>query len=97
MKVAPLIQAVNPSSKSKMFSKRFFSGFMKDSLSVQSRSLSIIRLFETPLQEVKVVSDYEKYTIINIDSYSLEEQVIIYPDIIVHTQVECPYTVIDVE
>ncbi len=97
MKVASLIQVVNPSSKSKMFSKRFFSGFMKDSLSVQSRSMSIVRLFETPLQEVKVVSDYEKYTVINIDSYSLEEQVIIYPVVLVHTPVECPHTVIDVE
>lgn len=80
-----------------MFSKKFFSSFMKDSLSVQTRSLSIIRLFETPLQEVKVVSDYEKYTVINIDSYTLEEQVILYPVVLVHTPVECPYTVIDME
>ncbi len=87
---------VNP-SQSKMFSKKFFSSFIKDTLSVQTRSMSIIRLFETPLQEVKVVSDYEKYTVINIDSYTLEEQVILYPVVLVHTPVECPHTVIDME
>ena len=89
------------------FSKKFVSNFLRDS--VNARPMSIVRLFETPLSEVKVVepnfpegeawlSPYDTYTVININPYTLEEQLIMYPVVVVHSVPSgCPYTVIDVE
>jgi hypothetical protein len=79
------------------FSKKFVTSFLRDS--VNTRPLSIIRLFENPLQEVKVVEpNFDTYTAININPYTLEEQLIMYPVVVVHSaSTGCPYTVIDVE
>jgi hypothetical protein len=56
-----------------------------------------VKLFE-PLKEVKVVEpNFDTYTVINIDPYTLEEQLIMYPMIVIHSSQCCPYTVIDVE
>jgi len=78
------------------FSKKFVSSFLRDS--VNARSLSVVRLFE-PLKEVKVVEpNFDTYTAININPYTLEEQLIMYPVVVVHSAPSgCPYTVIDVE
>jgi hypothetical protein len=77
------------------YSKKFVSNFLRDSVNV--RSLSVVKLFE-PLKEVKVVEpNFDTYTAINIDPYTLEEQLIMYPMVIVHKSQGCPYTVIDVE
>jgi hypothetical protein len=79
------------------FSKKFVSTFLRDS--VNTRSISLVRLFETPLNEVKVVEpNFDTYTAININPYTLEEQLIMYPVVIVHSApIGCPYTVIDIE
>lgn len=92
-------QAVLPSKYSKMssYSKKFVTSFLRDS--INTRSLSVVKLFE-PLKEVKVhqtEANFNSYTVINIDPYTLEEQLIMYPMVVVHSSPGCPYTVIDVE
>lgn len=79
------------------FSKKFVSSFLRDS--VNARPMSIVRLFEAPLTEVKVVEpNFDTYTVVNINPYTLEEQLIMYPVVVVHSVPSgCPYTVIDVE
>jgi predicted transcriptional regulator len=59
--------------------------------------MSIIKLFE-PLREVKVVEpNFDTYTVINMNPYTLEEQLIMYPIVVVHQTAGCPNTVIDIE
>ncbi len=60
------------------FSKKFVSSFLRDSVAV--RPVSLVRLFETPI-DVKVhqAPPYETYTAININPYTLEEQLMLYP------------------
>jgi hypothetical protein len=81
------------------FSKKFVTSFLRDS--VNARPISIVRLFESPLQEVKVIPgnepNFNSYTAIKIDPYTMEEQLIMYPVVMVHSSPVCPYTVIDVE
>jgi hypothetical protein len=78
------------------FSKKLLTGFLCDSINI--RPINIIRLFETPLQEVKVVKpNYDTPTIININSYTIEEQLVMYPNVSVHQSPECSNTIIDVE
>ena len=52
-----------------------------------------------PLREVKVVEpNFDTYTVVNINPYTLEEQLMMYPVVVVHSVPSgCPYTVIDVE
>jgi hypothetical protein len=78
------------------YSKKFVTSFLRDS--VNARPLSIVRLFE-PLREVKVVEpNFDTYTTININPYTLEEQLMMYPVVVIHSVPSgCPYTVIDVE
>jgi hypothetical protein len=78
------------------FSKKFVSSFLRDSVNV--RSISLVRLFESPLNEVKVVEpNFESNTVVNMNPYTLEEQLIMYPVVMVHHTPGCPYTVIDIE
>jgi hypothetical protein len=60
------------------FSKKFVSSFLRDSVAV--RPVSLVRLFETPI-DVKVhqAAPYETYTAININPSTLEEQLMLYP------------------
>jgi hypothetical protein len=59
--------------------------------------MSIVKLFE-PLKEVKVVEpNFDTYTVIKINPYTLEEEVILYPVVVVHQMAGCPNTVIDIE
>jgi hypothetical protein len=84
-------------SKMASFSKKFVSSFLRDS--VNTRAMSIVRLFESPLQEVKVVEpNFDSYTAIRIDPYTLEEQLIMYPMVVVvHNQPVSSSIIIDVE
>ena len=60
-----------------MFSKKFVSSFLRDSVS--ARPMSVVRLFD-PLREVKVHEpNFETYTVVNINPYTLEEQLMLYP------------------
>ena len=63
------------------FSKKFVSSFLRDSMA--ARPVSIVRLFESPASEridVKVHHlPYETYTAINVNPYTLEEQLMLYP------------------
>jgi hypothetical protein len=92
-----------------MFSKKFVSSFIRDSIG--ARPMSVVRLFD-PLREVKVLpagepnflkdeallSPYETYSVININPYTLEEQLIIYPVVVVHQTPGRPApVVIDIE
>jgi hypothetical protein len=83
-----------------MFSKRFVSSFLRDAVS--ARPVSVVRLFETPLSEVKVLPagepNFETYTVISINPYTLEEQLMLYPVVVVHQTPGYPApTVIDIE
>jgi hypothetical protein len=82
-----------------MFSKKFVSSFLRDSIS--ARPMSVVRLFE-PLREVKVLPagepNFETYTVVNINPYTLEEQLILYPIVVVHQTAGYPApVVIDIE
>jgi hypothetical protein len=83
------------------YSKKFVTSFLRDTINV--RPFSLVRLFETtPLQEVKVhpvgEPNFETYTVVTINPYTLEEQLIMYPVVVVHQSASgCPYTVIDIE
>jgi len=83
-----------------MFSKKFVTSFLRDAVS--ARPVSVVRLFETPLQEVKVhpagEPNMETYTVVNINPYTLEEQLMLYPVVVVHKTPGYPApTVIDIE
>lgn len=79
-----------------MFSKKFVSSFLRDSVS--ARPMSVVRLFD-PLREVKIHEpNFETYTVVNINPYTLEEQLILYPVVVVHQTAGYPApTVIDIE
>ena len=75
------------------YTKKFTSNFLRD-----SRSL---RLFDSmPLREVKVIeSATDIHTVINIDTYTVEEQLMIYPTVVVHSikNTVSANTIIDIE
>ncbi len=78
------------------YTKKFTSNFLRD-----SRSLNYLVFFDSmPLREVKVIeSATDIHTVINIDTYTVEEQLMIYPTVVVHSvksQV-CANTIIDIE
>ena len=78
------------------FSKKFVTTFLRDS--VNTRPMSVVRLFESPLSEVKVVEpNFDTYTVITINPYTLEEQLIMYPTVVVHQTPGCPNVIIDIE
>lgn len=57
------------------------------------RAMSLTRLFDTPFQVNEVhLNAYETYTAI-----TLEEQVMIYPTVVVHQLQDSPNTIIDIE
>lgn len=65
------------------------------------KPVNLVRLLSNaPLHEVKVVAEpnFNTYTVVNINPYTLEEQLIMYPVVVVHGSVGgCPNVVIDVE
>jgi hypothetical protein len=79
------------------YSKKFVTSFLRDSVNV--RPLSLARLFDSyPLQEVKVVEpNFDTYTVITMNPVTLEEQLSIYPVVIIHKMPGAPNTVIDIE
>jgi hypothetical protein len=79
------------------YSKKFVTSFLRDSVNV--RPLSLVRLFDSyPLQEVKVVEpNYDTYTVVTMNPLTLEEQLSIYPVVVIHKMPGAPNTVIDIE
>jgi len=89
------------------YSKKFVTSFLRDSVSM--RSISLVKLFpmgealQSPydnysLQEVKVVEpNYDTYTVITMNPITMEEQLSIYPVVVIHTMPGAPNTVIDIE
>lgn len=74
--------------------KKFLSTFLRDSSSVARHFQAI------PLQEVKVVENQEPqdaYVAINIDSYTVEEQLILYRVTVIKQVSGCPNVIIDIE
>ena len=79
------------------YSKKFVTSFLRDSVNV--RPLSLVRLFDSyPLQEVKVVEpNFDTYTVVTMNPITLEEQLSIYPVVVIHKMPGSPNTVIDIE
>lgn len=78
------------------YSKKFVTSYLRDAVNV--RSLSLLRLFDNySLQEVKVVEPYDTYTVVTINPLTLEEQLSIYPVVVIHKMPGCLNTVIDIE
>lgn len=78
------------------FSKKFISSFVSDVINNYNGS-NIVRLF-APLQEVKVVEpNIETYTVVRINAYTMEEELILYPAVVVHQFPNYPSVVIDIE
>ena len=95
----PPKQSPTHSKYSKMYSysKKFVTSFLRDSVNV--RPMSLVRLFDSyPLQEVKVVEpNFDTYTVVTINPLTLEEQLSIYPVVVIHRMPGSPNTVIDIE
>lgn len=71
--------------------KRIINSFLRDT--APTKAISFTKLFEASLQVNEVhLNAYETYTAI-----TLEEQVMIYPTVVVHLQSNSPNTVIDIE
>jgi hypothetical protein len=67
-----------------IFSKSFTTNFLRSAVSSRP---SVVKMFDntTPLLEVNVHEpNISTYTAININPYTLEEQLIMYPVVIVH-------------
>ncbi len=79
------------------YSKKFVTSFLRDSVNV--RPMSLVRLFDSyPLQEVKVVEpNFDTYTVVTMNPITLEEQLSIYPVVVIHKMPGAPNTVIDIE
>ncbi len=79
------------------YSKKFVASFLRDSVNV--RPMSLVRLFDSyPLQEVKVVEpNFDTYTVVTMNPITLEEQLSIYPVVVIHKMPGAPNTVIDIE
>lgn len=80
------------------YSKKFVTSMMRDAIS--ARPLSMVRLFETPLQEVKIHEpNFDTYTAITINpyNYTVEEQLMLYPTVVVHKWPLPQNVVIDIE
>ena len=98
-------------SKMSSYSKKFVASFIRDYIGPYSQPKSIVKLFDTSLQEVKVqaMSPYDTYTTISINPYTLEERLNTYPvvplsgygleAVVVHSSPphRYPYVVINVE
>lgn len=117
--LANLYQDRTPSSnfqarictKMSSYSKKFVASFIRDYIGPYSQPKSIVKLFDTSLQEVKVqaMSPYDTYTTISINPYTLEERLNTYQvvplsgygleAVVVHSSppLRCPYVVINVE
>lgn len=82
----------------KMFSKKFVTTFLSDS--INARPFSVLKLFsmsESPIQNARLINQEIDYTVININPYTLEEQLIMYPVIIIHQTPNYNNTIIDIE
>lgn len=79
------------------YSKKYISTFIREA--INARPNTVVKYFETaPLQEVKVHEpNFNTYTAIQINPYTLEEQLIMYPTVVVHDMPRPAYVIIDIE
>lgn len=78
------------------FAKKFVTNFMRDSIS--ARALSIVMAYKTPLGEVKEPNSDTYISItINPYNYTIEEQIMLYPSVVVHKYPVSQNAVIDIE
>lgn len=80
-----------------MFSKKFTTAILREAITPSSQA--IVKMWQAVQQplEVKIYStppSYETYTVVNINPYTLEEQLILYPAVIVHETPGYPQPVV---
>ena len=74
---------------SKMFSKKFTTAFLRDAICAPAamtgvaHASNIVQLYQ-PLAEVRVHNPPPaRYTVVKVNPYTLEEQLILYPSVVV--------------
>jgi hypothetical protein len=91
-----MYEGTQPSSKphsksnpSKMFSKKFTTAFLRDAVSAPAtmtgvaHASNVVKVYQ-PLAEVRVHSPHPySYTVVNVNPYTLEEQLVLYPFVVV--------------
>jgi hypothetical protein len=82
-----------------MFSKKFTTALLRDAITAPAtmtgaaHASNVVRCYE-PLKEVKVhKSQPYSYTVVNINPYTLEEQLVLYPFVVVEEQASNSVTV----
>lgn len=76
---------------SKMFSKKFTTAFLRDAINAPAtmtgvaHASNVVQLYQAaPLREVRVHSPTPySYTVVNVNPYTLEEQLVLYPFVVV--------------
>ena len=72
-----------------MFSKKFAAAFLRDAVAAPAtmtglaHTSNVVKLYQ-PLAEVRVHSPHPySYTVVNVNPYTLEEQLVLYPFVVV--------------
>jgi hypothetical protein len=72
-----------------MFSKKFTTSFLRDAISAPAtmtgvaHASNVVQLYQ-PLAEVRVHNPPpSRYTVVKVNPYTLEEQLILYPSVVV--------------
>lgn len=60
------------------YSKKFLTRFLRDSINPQAPA-SLVRLFDSNVFQPPQMNPYDTYTVININPYTIEEQLTTYP------------------
>jgi hypothetical protein len=76
---------------SKMFSKKFAAAFLRDAVATPAtmtgltHTSNVVKLYQAqPLAEVRVHNPRPySYTVVNVNPYTLEEQLVLYPFVVV--------------
>jgi hypothetical protein len=74
-----------------MFSKKFATAFLRDAVAAPAtmtgvvHTANVVKLYQPPpLTEVRVHSTAPySYTVVNVNPYTLEEQLVLYPFVVV--------------
>lgn len=72
-----------------MFSKKFTTAFLRDAINApatmtgMAHASNVVKVYQ-PLAEVRVHSPHPySYTVVNVNPYTLEEQLVLYPFVVV--------------
>ncbi len=86
-----------------MFSKKFTTALLRDAITAPAamtgvtHASNVVRLYE-PLKEVKVHQPHpHSYTVVKINPYTLEEEVILYPFLVVDEQPQSPSVCVEIK